>query len=278
MLKIGDFSKVCRVPVSALRYYADFGLLKPALVDQSTGYRYYSLDQLPRLNRILALKDLGLSLDQIEQVLRAELSAEQLRGMLRFREAELHQKLNEAEAQLTRVEARLKLIEKENAMPAHEVVIKKIEPMQVLSIRENAPAPDDVATLLGETCAAVVQNGILIDGAPFAVFHDKEFKPENLDVEIAIPVAASARKDVLLAGGRKLTARRLTGVELAACLLHTGGFDTISQSYESLGRWIETNGYQIAGPSREVYLRAPDQEGGALTEIQWPVSSHALTS
>ena len=60
MFKIGDFSKLCRVPVSALRYYADIGLLEPAHIDSFSGFRFYTIDQLPRLNRILALKDLGL--------------------------------------------------------------------------------------------------------------------------------------------------------------------------------------------------------------------------
>jgi DNA-binding transcriptional MerR regulator len=272
MFKIGDFSHMCRVPVSALRYYADLGLLLPARVDQFTGYRYYSLDQLPRLNRILALKDLGLSLDQIGQVLAENLSAEQLRGMLRLREAEIRQQVKEAEAQLARVEARLKHIEMENAMPTHEVVIKTIEATQVLSIRQNSPTPSYVGALLGETCGVVAQSGIDFGGAPFTIFHDTEFKPENLDVEIAIPVSAAVRKDVPLDGGRKLTAHKLAGIEAAACLLHAGDFESIAQSYEALGKWIEANGYQIAGPPREVYLRAPDQEGGALTEIQWPVS------
>ena len=106
MFKIGDFSKICRVPVSALRYHADIGLLEPAQVDKFTGYRYYSLDQLPRLNRILALKDLGLSLEQITHILRADLPAEQIRGMLRLKQAEIRQQVEEAQTQLARVEAR----------------------------------------------------------------------------------------------------------------------------------------------------------------------------
>jgi len=95
MFKIGDFSKICRVPVSALPYYADIGLLEPAHTDKFTSYRYYSLDQLPRLNRILALKDLRLSLEQIAQILRDELPAEQIRGMLRLKQAEIRQQVEE---------------------------------------------------------------------------------------------------------------------------------------------------------------------------------------
>lgn len=85
MLKIGEFSRLAFVPVKTLRYYDDIGLLKPVHVDQWTGYRYYSVEQLPRLNRILALKGLGLSLEQIGQLLDDDLPAEQIRGMLRLK-------------------------------------------------------------------------------------------------------------------------------------------------------------------------------------------------
>ena len=89
MYRIGEFSKICRVPVSALRYYSDLGLLPPVETDPASGYRYYSAAQLPRLNRILALKDLGLSLDEIGAILNEELVLEELRGMLRLKRAEI---------------------------------------------------------------------------------------------------------------------------------------------------------------------------------------------
>lgn len=139
MFKIGDFSKICRVPVSALRYYADIGLLEPTHIDNFTGYRYYSLDQLPRLNRILALRDLGLSLTQVKQLLDEQVTPEQMRGMLRLKQAELQQVVDEEQARLARVAARLKQIEQETSMT--EVVLKQIEPMIVLSIREILDDP-----------------------------------------------------------------------------------------------------------------------------------------
>ena len=76
MLRISEFSRLTMVPAKTLRYYDDIGLLKPMRVDEWTGYRYYSVEQLPRLNRILALKALGLSLEQIGRLLDDDLSAE----------------------------------------------------------------------------------------------------------------------------------------------------------------------------------------------------------
>ena len=110
MYRIGEFSKICRVPVSALRYYSDIGLLPPVAIDPDSNYRYYDAAQLPRLNRILALKDLGLSLEEIGLILNDELSAAELRGMLRLKQAEMGQAVAEQQAQLARVESRLRLI------------------------------------------------------------------------------------------------------------------------------------------------------------------------
>jgi DNA-binding transcriptional MerR regulator len=93
MFKIGDLSKLTQVSLKALRYYDELGLLKPAEVDPFTGYRYYSFDQLPRLNRIRALKDLGSSLEQIALLLQQELPSEQLHGMLRIKQIELHERV-----------------------------------------------------------------------------------------------------------------------------------------------------------------------------------------
>src|SRR5690242_1092412 len=116
MFTIGDFARVGRVSVRMLRHYDAIGLLRPAYVDPSTGYRSYDLDQLPRLNRLVALKQLGFTLDQVAAMLDDTVGAEQLRGMLRLRRAELQDQIAADVARLAGVEARLRTIEKENAM------------------------------------------------------------------------------------------------------------------------------------------------------------------
>jgi DNA-binding transcriptional MerR regulator len=116
MLKIGDFSRLSQVSVKTLRYYDEVALLKPTQVDEVSGYRYYAVAQLRHLHRILALRDLGFSLDQIGYVLEADLSIEELRGMLRLRRAEQQQRLLEEQERLDRVEALLQLIHHENTV------------------------------------------------------------------------------------------------------------------------------------------------------------------
>jgi DNA-binding transcriptional MerR regulator len=139
MFKIGDFSKLARVPVKTLRYYDEEGLLAPARVDRFTEHRYYTAEQLVRLNRILALKDLGLSLAQIKLVLQNAVSVEQLRGMLALRRAEIADQLEATRAQMDRVEARLKLMELEENMSNFDAIVKTVEPMWVASAGTTVP-------------------------------------------------------------------------------------------------------------------------------------------
>src|SRR5689334_20706419 len=149
MFKIGDFSRLSRlVSVRALRYYEEVGLLKPVRVDRYTGYRYYSVSQLPRLNRILALKDLGFSLEQVEAVL-TSLSLDQLRGMLILKRAEVEQQVAQEQDRLARIAARLKQIEEENTMPNYEVVLKTVSPLLVAARRVTIPTNDQVPAYLG---------------------------------------------------------------------------------------------------------------------------------
>ncbi len=111
MLKIGEFAEETQVTIKTLRHYAKLGLLKPVWIDRFTGYRYYTREQMVRLNRIMALKDLGFTLTQIGQVLQEELTLDELRGMLRLKYAELEQHIGEEQARLSRIEERLRRIE-----------------------------------------------------------------------------------------------------------------------------------------------------------------------
>jgi len=138
MLKISDFSRLGQVSARALRHYDEIRLLQPARVDPFTGYRYYSLDQLPRLRCILALKDLGLSLEQIAQVLDEDFSPDRFWGMLRLKQAELEGQMQDVQAQLGRVKGWLKQVETEDEMPGHDAILRTVELQQVASQQPQA--------------------------------------------------------------------------------------------------------------------------------------------
>ena len=269
MFKIGDFSRLSKVTVKTLRYYADIGLLPPARVDAFTDYRYYTIDQLPRLNRILALRDLGFTLEQIGRILDDHLTAEQLRRMLRLRRAEIEHQLDLEHSKLAQVEQRLLQIEMEDNMSDFDIVLKQREAVTVASLRDTVPDYTQVGGLFHEMFQYLGQNGVIPAGPPGTFFHDPEFKEAHVDVEVAVPVGAG------LPQSDRIKLRDIPAVEqVATCAVH-GSYDQLHQTYEALGRWIEANQYQVAGPPCEIYLRGPestDNPDEYLTEIQFPVT------
>jgi DNA-binding transcriptional MerR regulator len=139
MLTIGDFARLGQVSPRMLRHYHDLGLLRPERVDPTTGYRSYGVAQLVRLHRLLALRDLGFSLEQIRGRLADDVSLEQLRGMLRMRQAQVEQTLVDEHARLRQVEAHLRALEGSAAVSIQDVVIKSTQPMRVAEAIDTAP-------------------------------------------------------------------------------------------------------------------------------------------
>jgi DNA-binding transcriptional MerR regulator len=174
MMRIGDFSRLTRVSVKTLRYYDELGLIKPARVDELTGYRYYDLGQYERLNRVLALRDLGFSLESIARVLDEGLSTEQLRGMLRLRRAEVEQRIGEEQGRMSRVDAWLSHLEMEGAMSDYEVVVKRVEPFKVASVRGQVEAPQQQGRLWAELGPYLERNNVRRGGNWLAIYHDDE--------------------------------------------------------------------------------------------------------
>ncbi|MBN1438673.1 MAG: MerR family transcriptional regulator, partial [Anaerolineales bacterium] len=244
MLRIGDFSRIARVSVQTLRYYEALGLLKPVEVDRFTGYRHYAFDQLPRLHRILALKDLGLSLEEIARLLRDEPSTEQLMGMLRLKETELAERVAEELQRLERVRTRLRQLDEEQTMPDYEVIVKKLEPLRVAGSRGKIPVYSEQFPLWRELGTHLSEKKIQPTGACLTLYYSEE--PE-IDAEVCEPVA----RDYPDTG--KVKFHTLPAVNQAACVVHHGPFATIGGAYGFLSKWIEANGFECVDAVREVY-------------------------
>lgn len=153
-LKIGDFARLGQVTVQTLRHYDDLGILKPSQVDPLSGYRYYELNQLPRLHRILELKDLGFSLEQITHLLDEDLPPAELHGMLRLKRAELRRQVDEGFDRLERLEARLRMIEGEGEQTIHG----NLAPLSLNDVPARDASPSSwTGTLAG--CAAFLLYG-----------------------------------------------------------------------------------------------------------------------
>lgn len=250
---IGDFAALGRVSVRMLRHYDAIGLLPPARTDPATGYRYYEADQLRRLNRIIAMKDLGLTLGQVADILDDKVSVEELHGMLRLRRAQLEAQLASDAARLAGVEARLRMIEEEGRMSTEDVVLKRVAPARVaeLSARAASYEGEDVGPVIVPLYQQLWQRleaaGIRPAGAPIA-YYVAEPDGQAVTVHAAVEVAPDARAD----GG--VDVLDLPGIGSAATIVHRGPMEEAFRSMEILARWIDDNGYRPIGYAREVCL------------------------
>ncbi len=265
-MQIGDFSKLSFATVKALRYYDEIGLLKPERVDDSTGYRHYSASQLPRLHRILALKDLGLSLEEVARLLGDDVPLAAVLDLLHAKQGQIKDRLEAERAKLARIEEWLKQTEMEGKMPDYEVVLKKVKSQKVVSVRRVLSSYSHIAELFAAIGPYLGKVHAPVKGPPFAMYHDREFKEADVDVEVAFPLwrevkATGEFKSYELAGGEMAT------------LTHKGPYEGIGQAYSALMHWVEANNYQMAGPNREVYLTEPSKAPPSewVTEIQVPV-------
>ena len=266
MFRIGDFSRLTQVTVKALRHYDALGLLKPARIDPESGYRYYSVDQMPRLNRLLALKDLGFSLEQIGQLLDAELSPDQLRHMLELRQSEVRAQIADEQTRLSRIEARLDQIEHGTASNRYDVVLKRIEEQPVASIRDTIPARSAIVGLFQQLFVVQRKHGWTYSSTT-VLWHEAEFHDVEVDAEATI-----GTHDLIPSGGRVI-GRVLPPVESMACVVHEGPPATASLACETLLNWIDANGYELAGPERGVLLQRGTPDGhGWVMEMQYPVA------
>jgi DNA-binding transcriptional MerR regulator len=276
MFKIGAFSKIALVSIKTLRYYDRVGLLTPSYTDEATGYRYYTLEQLPHLNKIMALKNLGLSLEQVAKMLDDNITHEEIRGMLRLKVAQIEQLLTEEKGRLFRVESCLRYIEHEGVTPDFETTIKSIPPEHALTIREPAPEMANWGTLIKETHAILRHVGIRETPRCLAVFHGNEYNHDLVDWELAFLTPKAFDAPVTLEDDRQLSPRQLPGYDEMVCTVHEGPYATLNQGYSALGKWVHANGYEINGAGREVYLKLGQAEGteDPITELQFPVKKY----
>lgn len=249
-------------------------LLKPINVEELTGHRYYAIEQLTSLNRIVALKDLGFSLAEIAELLNESISTEQLRGMLRVRQSEAQQRLLDEHEHLGRIEARLRQIELEDNVSHYDVVIKKNDPITVACVRDFIPNYSEQGSLWKTLEGYLAMHRVHSSGPCFTIYYDDEYKESEVDAKVCEPI------DVNLNESSRVKVQELESVESMACIVHHGPLNTISEAYNAILKWIEENEYKINGPEREIYLK-PAKSGNqfdpkAVTEIQFPVKKIGL--
>ncbi|GAA5020601.1 MerR family transcriptional regulator [Actinopolymorpha pittospori] len=261
MFSIGDFAKLGRVSVRMLRHYDALGLLSPAVVDPATGYRLYEADQLRRLNRVVALKDLGFTLEQVGAILDDKVNAEELRGMLRLRRAQLEAQISADTDRLTGVEARLRMIETEGRMLTEDVVLKHIPAVRVAELAALAASYEgkDIGPVIQPLYPRLCE---LLDAAAVGCYGPSiaYYEPAPEVSEEAVTVHAAMTVSVGPDPAYDFAILDLPEIESAATIVHRGSMDEADRSMQILARWIEDNGYHIHGYAREVCLEFDPQD------------------
>jgi DNA-binding transcriptional MerR regulator len=272
MFTVGEFATLARVSKRLLRYYDEIGLLRPIHTDRFSGYRYYSAEQLAQLNRILVLKDLGLSLDQISRLLNDDVSTDEMQGMLLLKKAEIEQQLRAELQRIRQIEARLGAIRSaENSQPL-DVVIKQVAAQPALAVKHVFETFEAAVMTQQQIRASLPERGGY--GMCFVMCHDDEMVERDMTLEMGCLLETLAHNSVTIPGGLQLDVRSLPAVPMMATTVITGSLASIHAGYGQLGLWVQSNGYRLAGLPREITLKAAQTITGhdLVTELQMPVA------
>lgn len=266
MYRIGMFSKLGRVTVKTLRHYDEVGLLRPAYVDEENKYRYYTTDQLFRLNKIVALRQLGFSIPEITGII----DGRDVPLILEQRKAELTALHNHVADQIFRLENYI-IEQKEGHFMDYQAVIKEIPAFTVFSAEYVIPS----YAALGEIMPAVGEKARRANPGIqcvepdycFNVYLDGEYKESDIHVEICQAVT-SRGKD-----GDGIVFKDLEAVTVVS-VLHRGPYEELRAAYAYIMEWLEQNGYNMTAYVRESYIDGvwnKENVNDWLTEIQVPV-------
>jgi effector-binding domain-containing protein len=259
---IGEFSLVARLSVKTLRFYHEAGLLLPSRIDPVTGYRYYDDAGIGRAAAIRELRALGFSLDAIKDIFSRCEDDEEIVPFLERRGEEIAREIEDSRATQGMIEEFLKRQKEIKAMNVDKnIVIKELPDLTVAGIRFKGKY-NEVGKYFGPL---MKRAGKFAMGGPMTIYHDREYRDEDADIEVCVPVRRVVDEgDVVshpLAGGRAVT------------LVHQGPYETLSESYRKIGEYMKECGLKAGIPSREIYLKGPGMIFAGnpkkyLTEIQ----------
>jgi effector-binding domain-containing protein len=274
MFKIGEFSNLSGLSINTLHHYNEIGILKPEQIDEFTGYRYYSAQQLVTVNKIMALKDAGFSLNEIAKVLYSIPSIDSIISMLEEKAEILEQALKNESERLNRLRTNIFLIKNGGVPIMNEITIKRVESILIASTRKNINKCDFEEN--GRMWAVV---NSFIDKAEtkrtipcMTLFYNSTWNfemAESWDIEVAEPVTKC------VADNNVVKVYQLPAVDKMACVVHNGSFNTIGETYKAISQWIEKNNYKIDGPVREIYHKgewATNKPEEYVTELQFPLA------
>lgn len=267
-LSIGDFSRMTYLSVKALRHYHDVGVLEPAEIDPSSGYRYYAPSQVGVAQMIRRLRDLGMPLEDVRAIVRAPDAGS--------RDSALVAHLRRMEQLLEQTQQTVASLRSLLEQPREDVGVQRrhLAATRALVIRDEVRAEDAVAWWMDAFSVlhrALAGSGLSRGGADGALFPREFFEDEVGDVVAFVPVSDTPSEGVL--PGR-VTLGTVPASDVAV-LVHEGPFGDLDRTYGALGTWVLERAAGAPGPIREYYLPtgAPDDLLAHVTEVCWPVTA-----
>lgn len=262
MYKIGEFSKMSKTTIKALRYYEKEGLLKPALIDQNTSYRYYESSQLVDISRIISLRQAGLSIKDIKKALDGYDMVE----ILNHRKREIEKNLMNYNIELSKINY---LLEGKNMQ--NEIFIKEI-PSYIIYYRDGIISDfskiSEFAMQAGTECSKANPNlKCITPDYCYISYLDGEYKEKDIKIRYAQAVEKIGEETEKV---KFMKSKPATAI----CIYHKGAYENLRDSYNIILKYIENNGYEIIDNPRECYIDGcwnKENEKDYLTEIQFPV-------
>ncbi len=272
--KIGEFAKIAQVSVRLLRHYDDIDLFKPTDTNPESGYRYYGIEQLTRLNSILALRDLGFSLEQIGIMLHDGIGVDEMQSLLKLQQTQLEQKISEEQARLDRIKSRIHFLEEQGTRMTHDIVVKSIPKMHCLALTETCPNVQAMIRTYHSVYHTAQHANIQIEGRGIALFYKLGFKrfsqssePMHWSLGFIVDKPTEMELPLIDDTSRKMKFIELPAVEMAT-VMHMGPIEEMRRAYHAIHRWGRENGYRFLRPHREYYVRLMNDGKGDVIEIQ----------
>ena len=267
MLKIGEFSRLSRISVRMLRHYDEIGLLAPDTVDPETGYRYYSEEQLAAASRITALREMDFSLAAIGEMLRSG-ERETVDSFYCERLRTLTEQLQAIHQRIALVESARKRLRKDEKAMEYQVNLK-IPERYAACVRMTLPRYDAEGMLWSTLMSETARMNLVADDPCLccAVFHDGEYKEEDVDVEVQKTVKGHYEDT------EHVRFKTLPAVQVAS-VVHKGSYSTLGAAQAALAAWVRDNGYAYAAPSFSIYHVSPHETrdpDAFVTELCTPV-------
>lgn len=261
MLNIGEFSKICAVTTRTLRHYDNINLIKPKMINEENGYRFYDISQIRDMLFITRLKEYNFSLEEIKKI------------MLTNDKKFMLKKITDKRLEIKNTIEQFKYIEKQitidiinlkkgfdvmSFIDNIEVKLVETEDMNILNSRQRMNV-EEYCYYIGKLFEMVYSKHFKVVGCPMSIYHDSEFDPENNDTEVALPIKESNEFTRILNGG------------LCAMTTLVGPYSKLPEAYGKLTEWIDKNQYEITDSPYEKYIKGPMDGGDIITEIYFPV-------